>query len=211
MMNEAFVKMDEKESETYVKALSPSLEHGAFLGDHITVLSQDLAFYPGYRLLDIGDYGVMPPVRKFAVCKKDKNGLDVHMIDGTPAPIQALNAKGALVLDTLTVIPYVKFYYDYVRGAKGRFQIIQSIDDIQWLEEPPPAARQALGKMIAPMDLIDAAHLPLKADFILKASMIYRDSLFSCHIHVSEAGAVSISDEEMHIEDMPLLDDTIQQ
>jgi AGCS family alanine or glycine:cation symporter len=44
--------------------------------------------------------------------------------------------------------------------------------------------------------------------FILEAYMVFKDSMFKTRIHVKKYGLVSMSDEELKIEGMPVLQDT---
>jgi hypothetical protein len=48
-------------------------------------------------------------------------------------------------------------------------------------------------------------------NFYLSASIIFKDSLFESDIMVSPQGDVSLSNQELLVEDIPVLDDTFGQ
>jgi len=48
-------------------------------------------------------------------------------------------------------------------------------------------------------------------NFNLHAQMVFRDSLFSADILVQKDGLVQLTNEQLMIEDMPVMDDTLGQ
>jgi hypothetical protein len=129
-------------------------------------------------------------------------------INGSNEPIYALNERAPLQLNDGTVADYVRFFFSNVRGRHGRFLITETVDDIQWREEPPPAARKAIGKILVPLTVTGRDP---DGGFRLAACMMFKDSLFKAAVTVRRDGIVSLSDEELLIEDMPVLDDTFGQ
>src|SRR5262249_28730450 len=119
-----------------------------------------------------------------------------------------LNQKIPAKLNDSTVSDYVRFFFSFVRGRHGRFLITESVDDIHWKEDPPPAARKAIGKMVMPVMLVKKEN---NGGFHLQATMMFKDSLFKSDINVTPNGLVQLSNEELLIEDMPVLDDTFGQ
>ncbi len=79
---------------------------------------------------------------------------------------------------------------------------------MDWREEPAPAGRRALSKMIVPMEIKST-----DADGIsyLSASIIFKDSLFESDVSVTSDGTVSLSNQELLVEDIPVLDDSFGQ
>jgi hypothetical protein len=92
-------------------------------------------------------------------------------------------------LNENNVIEYIMFFFSYVRGRHGRFIIIENVDDIDWREEPPPAARKAMSKILAP---VSVAGIDDDGTFHLSMFVVFKDSLFI-------------------IEDMPVMDDVLGQ
>lgn len=204
MQDNSFIKLDRMEAEGLLKEINPVMDGASFSAASATLLAQELAFYPGYRFIEVADYEQHPPRRRFAI---HKAGEAVAM-NGSNEPLYVLNEKAPIKLDETTVADYVRFFFNNVRGRHGRFLITESVDDIQWREEPPPAARKAIGKILVPMMIV--AREP-EGGYRLTACMMFRDSLFKATVNVRRDGVVSLSDEELLIEDMPVVDDLLGQ
>jgi len=199
-----FIKLDLLECETILEEINPALQGTRFHPATVTILAQDSLFYPGYRFLDIADYETVPNLRKFALYKPGH----VVILNWTNEPIYALNDRVPITLDDQNVADYVRFFFTYVRGKHGRFLITESVDDVLWREEPPPAARKAIGKMLEPLHILSKGD---KGEYKLVARMMFKDSLFKTVVNVQKNGLVNLSDEELLIEEMPVMDDTFGQ
>lgn len=206
MFAEQFKKLELDDTATILDLVSPHLDVSPLDPLQTIVLGVALPFYKGYQFLDISDYGQVPALR-FFVLYNAKTG-DAIKLNWTNEPIYALNKKLPVSLSEKNITDYVRFFLSYVRGKHGRFIPVENVDDIAWREDPPPAARRAISKMITPITL--EAH-EKGGEYKLKACMMFRDSLFKADISVTEKGDVQISGEELLIEDMPVLDDVLGQ
>jgi hypothetical protein len=201
MFQDAFTKCDRLEVEKYLKAVNPALDMTPFAPETVTILSMPLSFYPGCLLLDIADYTGMPARRVFAVYRE---GDIVQILDWTNDPIYRLNVSAPLKTDDKTLYDYVRFFFAFVRGRHGRFHVVETIDDIAWREEPSPVVRKTLGGLIEPLKLIGTEN---DGSPVLNARLLFRDSLFKARIHVGPNGQISLKDEELVVEDIPVQDD----
>lgn len=204
-------------SETVVKLLgdiNPHLAPVSFDPASTTIRTQKLPFYKEHVLLELTDLSTVPGARKYVIYKAGAkapgiNGrgtpADVNVINWTNQTIYDTNEKAPIVLNEDTVVSYVKFFFGYVRGRHGRFLIIETIDDVRWQIEPPAQGRKVMQEMLAPVELEEQ-----EADgtFNLTAFMVFKDSLFRTKIHVKPDGLVSMSEEDLKIEGMPVLQDT---
>ncbi len=204
MFQKAFVKLEKEAAEAVLRDVNPLMEGSPFKPESTTILGFELPFYPGYKFLDIADYGYVPEQQRFVVHKAD----NATILNWTNEPIYALNKKAPLVLTADTVTEYVRFFFTYVRGRHGRFRVAENVDDIAWKEEPPPAARKAIGKILAPVQLTKKNR---DGSYDLILQMMFRDSLFKTAAHVNRDGQILLSEEELLIEDMPVLDDVLGQ
>jgi hypothetical protein len=132
----------------------------------------------------------------------------VHVLDWGNAAIYKLNKSVPIALNEETMVDYIRFFFTYVRGSHGRFIVIDSVDDIDWKEEPAAAGRKALGKMIEPLRL-KAQQADGTNIFIL--SIIFKDSLFQAEAHLAPDGSLSLRNEELLVEDIPVADDLFGQ
>ncbi len=204
MYQEAFAKLELAEIATILDQVNAGIDGTVFDPVETVILAQDLPFYKGYRLLDIADHASMPPMRRYVIYKPD----DFVILDFTNEPIYALNQKVPISLTEETVTDYARFFFSYVRGRHGRFVITESVDDIHWKEDPPPSARKAIGKMLFQVKVLGNDD---DGSFNLKSCMVFKDSLFQAKIKVQKNGFVALSDEELLVEDIPVLDDTFGQ
>lgn len=201
MYQEAFEKVETKEAKAMLAELASLLVGVTFKAEDATIMQATPRFYPGYEFLDIGDYSNTPAQRRFAMYKPGESVV----LDFTNAPIYTLNKTCPIKLDTDNVADYLRFFFTYVRGKHGRFIIVENVDDIPWRDDPPPAARKAIGNMLMPVTLHD---IDDEGVFHLETCMLFKDSLFKSHAEITRDGFVSLRDEELLVEDMPVLDDT---
>lgn len=204
MFQEAFGKLDLEEVAIIIDRVNPLLQGIQFDPVEAEIMAINISFYPGWRLLDIADHSSMPASRRYVVYGPQK----AFVLNFTNEPIYLLNRDVPISLTDDTIADYVRFFFSFVRGRHGRFLVSESVDDIAWKEDPPPAARKAIGKMIVPITIEnkDAA-----GTFHIVSTMMFKDSLFKSKIHVTKDGFVTLSGEELLIEDMPVLDDTFGQ
>lgn len=203
MFQEAFEKLELAEVATILDQINPEFEGAKFDPVETVIMAIELSFYVGFRLLEISDHTVSPPHQRFVLYSSEKT----MVLDFTNGPIYALNKEVPIYLSEETIFDYLRFFFTYVKGRHGRFLIAETVNDINWKEEPPPAARKAIGKMLQPIELKSTEG----GGYQLCATMMFKDSLFKSDIKVSLEGNVILSDEELLIEDMPVLDDVFGQ
>lgn len=205
MFQDSYTKLNPTDTETIIAKSAPHFDGVAFNAANTVIMSRSLDFFPGYKFYDMADHTSNPPARRFVLIKKD----NVTILDFTNTPIYDLNKAAPIYLNEDTVHDYVRFFFNFVRGRHGRFLIVESVDDIAWKEEPPPAAKKSISKLIMPVSMITKD--VETDDFHLHAQMVFRDSLFSADITVKKDGLVTLSNEQLMIEDLPVLDDTLGQ
>ncbi len=199
-MSEDWQKLDPEKAARIVAEINAYLEPVPFSQEHTAVRFQKLSFYRDYDLYELTDLSAVPGARKYALYKPG----DVNIITWTNQPVYETNEKAELVLTEQTVIDYTKFFFNYVRGRHGRFLVIETIDDIKWQVEPPLQGRKIMQEMLEPVTVVDQT---AENGFTLEAFMVFKDSLFKTKVHVDKEGLVSMSDEELKIEGMPVLQD----
>ena len=204
MFQDAYIKCDRLETEDLLKSFTGYIEGSAFPPATTVIMARPLPFYPGYTFYDIADHATMPARRRFLLQKQD----DIIVLDFTNAPLYALNNRAPLALTPETLADYVRFFFSFVRGRHGRFQICESVDDIHWRDDPAPSARKAVAQMLAPLEVIETAP---DGTTVLSARMMFKDTLFETRITVDPLGFVKLSEEKLLVEDMPVMDDTFGQ
>jgi len=203
MYQEAYKKLELEEVALILDRFNPEFEGSVFDPVETTILAQDLSFYPGCKLFDISDHSITPMRRRFIVQGPD----DYFVINFSNEPIYKFNQKIPIQLNANTIADYVRFFFTYVRGRHGRFLIVENVDDLNWRDDPPPSARKAVSELIDPLILEKED----KDAFYLRGCMMFKDSLFKSLIKVESDGMVSLHEEELLVEDMPVLDDVFGQ
>lgn len=206
MFEDSFVQIEHGEAAKILDSLNPKLDGGAFDPAMVRILQHDLPFYKDHSLVEVTDHDSNPPRVVTIVLKKSDS--TIHILNGTNEPIYALNDEVPIFLDEESAKLYARFFFHYVRGRHGSFQIVENTDEMNWREEPAPNARKALGKMISPLTLVDDLG---GEGFTFRASIIFKDSLFEASLNVSRDGLVNISDQELIVEDIPVADDSFSQ
>jgi hypothetical protein len=204
MFQDAFEKLELADVATILDQMNPLFEGVEFDPVDATIMAVNLPFYKGYRLLHIADNTVMPPVQRCAIYSHQNQVV----LDFTNEPIYKLNQDVPIQLSEDNVVEYVRFFFTYVRGKHGRFIMTENVDDIAWKEDPPPQARKSISNMIDPISIESVSEDGM---FHLIGCMMFKDSLFKSDIEVQPSGLVALKNEELLIEDMPVLDDTFGQ
>lgn len=203
MNQDAHKKLELEEVATILDKLNPEFDGKVFDPLETVILSQESPFYKGLQFLDIADHTIHPPIHRYVLYSDDSHVI----LTFSNEPIYALNLSHPIVLNEENATEYAKFFFSYVRGRHGRFIITENVDDVNWRDDPPPSARKAIGQMLQPVTL-DSSD---EKGYHLTACMVFKDSLFKSKITVDAKGYVSLSDEELLVEDMPILDDTFGQ
>ena len=208
MFTDSYTQIEHGPAAEILDQLNPLLDGAPFNPAMARVLSHDLPFYNGYSLVEVTDHDVNP-LRQISFIYKKSTGEDkIFLLDGQNEVIYYLNKAVPIFLSEEIIKLYVRFFFSYVRGRHGRFIIVENVDDVEWREEPAPAGRKALGKMIEPMNLKNISD---EGAYYLSASIVFKDSLFESDISVDESGTVTLSNQELLVEDIPVIDDNFDQ
>ena len=204
MFKEAFKKLELKDVITILDKVNPEFDGVIFDPIETIIMTFEFPFYPNFIFLDIADYSVISPVQRFVLYSDDK----FYVLNFTNELIYQLNKEIPICLNKEIITDYVRFFFTYVSGQHGRFLITESVDDINWREEPLLTIRKAVGKMLIPTNL---KNIEENGDYKLQTTMIFKDLLFKTNICITKTGFIYLINEEPLIEDMPILDDIFKQ
>ena len=203
MSHTIFKKLPAKESQTILKAINDNSDLSDFKMDQTVIMGQGLIFYPEYKLLDIADKTIIPEKQLYVVYKSAK---EFQILDFSNQSIYKTNKVAPLQLDAGSVCDYVQFFFNFARGEHGRFILTETLDDIKWQDEPPLNARKAISKLLIPLTVVECK----KDKYILKATYLFLDTLIQSQIIVDAKGMITIEDEEILIEDMPVIHEDME-
>ena len=205
MFKDSFKEIKSEKLKSLLEMVNEKLDGSDIEIDKAKALWHPLPFYGGYQFSEIRVKGENPPrlVNVIApIDNKKWNNQTVHILDGTNKVFYTLNNNLPITLNDETVHLYVKFFFQYVRGANGIFHVINNLDDVNWREQPALSGRKALEKMVSPLSIKDKND----NEYILQATIVFKDSLFKSDIIVKKNGVISLSNQEILVEDLPIAD-----
>jgi ankyrin repeat protein len=157
-----------------------------------------LPFYKRVRLLRVRDRGWAHPRRALFYLKA---GDDLSRLDGTSPPIHLINTNAPVRLDARYVTDYLRFFSFFVRGERGPFYILESLDD-QALAPMPEETRELVLKPLIrparPTGMNESGY------FLLEAVVAYSNALFVAHFAVQPNGMVEMLDDDGVVSDLPV-------
>ena len=202
MFTDAYTKLNPENCHELIEQLNSLVDGSAFTPNTLRILSHDLPFYQDYALFEVADLSVTPERIIHFIARRDFKNDKLYILNGTNEAIYALNESAPISLSDETVVTYILFFFSYVRGRFGQFKIVQHIDDIIWREEPSTAGKKALSKMIEPVAIKDKND----QSYILSSNIVFKDTLFESDIVVAHDGKINLSNQEMLVEDIPVVD-----
>tara|TARA_R110002072_G_scaffold217390_1_gene375125 strand:- start:891 stop:1511 length:621 start_codon:yes stop_codon:yes gene_type:complete len=206
MFDEAFTKLEIEEIALILDVINKKVEGSIFDPLETTIMAIDIPFYSNHRFLDIADYATNPPLQRFAIQKTGT--MDFVLLDWSYKIIQQLNTSVPISLTEENVLEYVRFYFSHVKGRHGRFIVCETVDHIKWKDEPPEEIRKSINQAINPLEIIEKR----KDDvYQVKAFMMLKDALFQSDVYIEPNGNVTITNHEVLIENVPVLDSVVGQ
>lgn len=183
-----------------VAEIQPKFEGVEFDPNMTVIKKHDLPFYADISLIEITDNSKDPAVIKRALYGSET----VAPLNWTNQPIYSTNETAPISLSNENIPAYVKFFFDFVRGRHGRFLIVENPQEVNWKGTPPEKGVKALEKMITPLVITEEKP---EGTVTLSSYMVFKDSLFKADVHVEKDGMVSLSNEQLVVEGMPIHED----
>lgn len=204
MFDEAFEKLEMNDVAIILDDVNKIIDGSVFDPLDTTILSIELPFYAGYNFLHIADHATKPPLERYVFQKK--NSRDFTIIDWSYKTLQKLNQEAPILLTDENIYEYIRFYFQFVKMRYGRFIICESADNIRWKDEPSSEVEQALNQTLKPLEISEKRK---DGVFKVNAFMMMKDILFNVDIYVEPNGRVTMADQEVIIENVPVLDSAL--
>jgi len=201
MFDESFTKLEINEIAPLIDVLNKKIDGSIFDPLETTILAIDVPFYSGYRFLSISDYATNPPLQRFVFQKNGTN--DFTIIDWTYNTIYSLNEESPIKLDDKNILEYVRFFFSYVKGRHGKFIVCESMNNIQWKNDPADDERKKINEILKPLEVKEKRK---DGTYEIKAFMMLKDALFSVDVNVDPNGKVTMLNHEIIIENLPIID-----
>jgi len=194
--DDSYRKLDSKKAAKVLSRLTDLLDMPPFSPDTTVVFSRPLSFLPHWSLVEAAD-GTSLPERRIVALDDGKRAVVVDYGAALPAEIAS-----TFQVNHDTVCDYVRFYLTYARSGADRFILVENIDDMPWRDDMGPSARKSLGKQVIPLTLVTYDG----QDCTLKASLLFRNTLFEATIKVTEKGKVTVKRDSKIAEDLSVFD-----
>lgn len=126
----------------------------------------------------------------------------VSYLDYTNAPIYDLADKNEFILSSNMVIDYVYFFFDAVKGPQGKFSFPKNSNDIPLCIDIG-ISDEVINNIKC--NINEPQLLEVSQDYILlEGNCFFKDSLFKTKVKISSNGQISMSDEELVLEGLPI-------
>jgi len=170
---------------------------------HVTKSS--LSFYPGYYLSrhdSVSQDGKKEGYRYFIT--DEIVDTTILSLNGTSLPIHDFNADTPILLLDSNVVEYLNFFCTHVHGELGAFQIVNSVDDIEWNESEPlediEKAKRKINGFLSTMEL------PVKksdGSWTITRLVHYGHALFRAIFKVTPDGKMEMLDDKPLAAELP--------
>lgn len=204
MFQDAFQKLELEDIATILDQIQKDLDV-MFDPIETIILAWETPFYPNYKVLEIANHETLPSIRRFVVYTPN----NWEILDYSNKPIYKLNKEVPIKLNRENICDYIRFFFSFVKGKHGKFNIVESVEDIKWRDDPPPQARKAISGMITPITLVPPPSGEDKSKFFAVVCMMFKNALFKSDVIVSENGSVTLTNEQLQVDDMPVIDETL--
>lgn len=121
------------------------------------------------------------------------DGKEFRFLDGSPDAIYAANDAGYLVLNEMTALDYITFFFDHVTGPDGDIAVIDNPQDHPVLDALDIHQRADIQTHHVPPDIAPDG----QGGFIVKVSLFYLGILVRGTVTVDRAGRVDVVETRM--------------
>jgi hypothetical protein len=202
MYNPDWQEIDPEDVPAMVAAINRELKERPFDATMTIGKRQSVSFYAEHDLMEFVDTSTSNPTYTRRVLY-GPDGFQV--MNWSNGPIYTANEKAPINVNEDNAAEYVKFFFNYVKGRHGRFVIVEDVSEIAWEGDIPAKGKEAVAKIIKPVAVTTVEDGKIN----LLAFMVFKDSLFRANVHVERDGMVSLSDEALVIEGMPIVEDVV--
>jgi len=189
-------KLDKTQSTGILNHIAMVSDPHLFSGGNSDASVKSLPFYQDYMVYRITNYATLPSFSLDFL----SDGESFFMLDGSPSPLNIVNAKGSLYLSESTVIDYVAFYLANIRGEDGDIYLINDIEALPFIDSLANDQKIDLQeKHENPTVMIDDK----TNHFIVSGDLYYDGTLLKAAIIVDSTGQLEIKPRDMIMTSKP--------
>lgn len=182
------------------EAISGRLEEGGWDIERVRTLP--LSFYEDAALYEVElrreeERGMFSYVRTGS-----GSGSTLRPLNGESAVIHQLNADAPLRIGSIhQAVDYVRFFIGAIEGDKGRFQVVEELDDLLWIDPREGAAGPEL--VSGKLRLLDLTEDP-EGGWRGSGTVLYATGVYEADFEVDEAGLVTMLNDTPVARDLPV-------
>ncbi len=149
-----------------------------------------LPFYERFAIYRLTNFSSLPTFSMDFL----SDGEIFHYMDGSDAHIMQVNAQFGLNLTRQTVLPYIHFYYAFVRMAEGEMIILKSAEEAAIIDLYDEERREEFDVIPHPCDIQETRE---SGQFNVTAPVLYDGSPVEALITVTPDGRVTTQPRRM--------------
>ena len=149
-----------------------------------------LPFFNSFLLYRLTNFSSLPTFSMDFI----SNGESFHYMDGADTAIRHMVESGELVLNAETILPYLNFYYCYVRLPEGEIILLKNAAEAPHIDLYDEERREDLD--VVP-EGVQIEQDPTTGDFLVLAPALYDSSPMEVLITVSADAQVTTSPKRM--------------
>jgi hypothetical protein len=162
--------------------------------------AQRIACFPNHRLIEaLIDHGDHKAV--YSALIGSRGG---YLLGGESASFHILMAREGRLVATDNaehMASYLKVFCAYVHGEDGPYRIVEDIDDLGLLPSCDAEERAKIVRLIRPLEYLGKE----EAGHLFSATVCYAEALFHVQFKVLDDGNVEMTEDELIISDMAVM------
>ena len=196
MVQSQWTKLNREQAQRVLRLLSNHKDAVVFSQELTGVSWRGLPFYTDYRLYRLVNYATMPTFTMTYL----SNGSEYISLDGTANPIYMVNEKDPLQLDSLNVISYLEFFFNYVQGSEGDVSLIKDPNELIFMDDMDPDQQQSIVNNFKPLKFL--SYTTEKA-YEISGTLYYGCALITSTILIMPNGKISFQDQSLLLSGIP--------
>lgn len=196
MSSSPYKDLAHNEIHKILSMMSANSQH-PYHADKTRILSQDLEFSDGWRHLVFENFTILP-YRYDQYLMKNR---EIHSLRYSPDPYHDNEFEVlSIQITDEDCDDYMNFYLQCLLTDGEKLQPVNHVDEMRWLDDPGPAARQSLEQ-----ELRQYPQIKNLSDIIeIKKVCRFKTAIMEITFHVTKTGKVKIESERVLVDDLPV-------
>jgi len=177
-------RLDREKTVSMIARVKPTTQTITFSPTTSEAKCLKLPFYEQFLLYRLTNFSSLPTFSMDFL----SDGETYYYMDGSEAPILKINSQAGLKLSKETVLPYLNFYFCFVRLPEGEIIILKSPEEAAIIDLYDEERREEFNAIPTPVFIDQNTDT---GDFIVTVPVLYDGSPMEARISVTRDGKVS--------------------